>query len=101
MTRTYAWALQRSHRSMAVSGWLGAIAPVMSPPPCHRRDPGGCIPFGHHLVIDSLIPNTRAGPYVPIPRPPTPRANGYLYRHARLLRCVILRIVPGNEVYPA
>jgi len=28
MTRTYAWAPQRSHTSAAVSGWVGARAPV-------------------------------------------------------------------------
>src|SRR5206468_5078066 len=36
------------------------------PPAGTRRE----YPFGHHSVISSLIPNTRAGPYVPIPRPP-------------------------------
>src|SRR5256884_8716632 len=69
----------------------------VAPPPCHRPEPGGCIPWVITWSSVLLIPNTRAGPYVPTPRPPTPRANGHLFRHARLPRHGILRIVPGNE----
>src|SRR5262245_5916236 len=66
---------------------------LLVPPAGTRR----VYPFGHRLVIASLIPNTRVGTYVPSPRPPTPRANGFLCRPARLLGHGILRIVPGNE----
>src|SRR6185437_15239453 len=47
-TRTYAVAPHRSHRSLAVSGFVGASAPLMSPP---RLGPFWRLPGGHRLVI--------------------------------------------------
>src|ERR1700745_3526614 len=63
-TRTYACAPHRSHRSSAVSGFVGAIAPVTSPSSSHasgccvRLAPVCCYVLGH-------LPSRRADPRGP------------------------------------
>src|SRR6266700_7695282 len=66
---------------MAVSGVLGAIAPVISPP--SRRAAGPALgERAFSPVVDRS--NTTLDLHVPISAPPTPRANGIPRGHSRV-----------------